>query len=41
MRRGLVEESTISITYLVLILGSCVIATLGLISNSAAVIIGR
>ena len=40
MRRGLVEESTISITYLVLILGSCVIATLGLISNSAAVIIG-
>ncbi|KJH69703.1 hypothetical protein UH38_22525 [Aliterella atlantica CENA595] len=40
MRRGLLEESTISITYLVLILGSCVIATLGLLSNSAAVIIG-
>ena len=40
MRQGLVEESTISITYLVLILGFRVIATLGLISNSAAVIIG-
>ncbi len=40
MRQGLVEESSISITYLVLILGSCVIATLGLLSNSVAVIIG-
>ncbi len=40
MRQVLVEESTISITYLVLILGSCVIATLGLLSNSVAVIIG-
>lgn len=40
MRRGLAEESSISITYLVLILGSCVIATLGLLSNSVAVIIG-
>ena len=40
IRRGLVEESTISITYLVLILGSCIIATLGLLSNSVAVIIG-
>ena len=40
MRQGLVEESSISVTYLVLILGSCVIATLGLLSNSVAVIIG-
>lgn len=40
IRQGLVEESTISITYLVLILGSCIIATLGLLSNSVAVIIG-
>ena len=40
IRRGLVDESTISITYLVLILGSCIIATLGLLSNSVAVIIG-
>lgn len=40
MRSGLVEESTININYIVLILGSCVIATLGLLSNSAAVIIG-
>jgi len=40
IRRGLVEESTISITYLVLILGSCIIATFGLLSNSVAVIIG-
>lgn len=39
IRRGL-EESSLSITYLVLILGSCVIATFGLLSNSAAVIIG-
>ncbi|MGB3266063.1 MAG: DUF389 domain-containing protein [Microcoleus sp.] len=34
------EESSLDINYLVLIFGSCVIATLGLISNSAAVIIG-
>lgn len=40
MRGEFVEESTINITYLVLILGSCVIATLALLSNSAAVIIG-
>ncbi|MBW4634224.1 MAG: DUF389 domain-containing protein [Iphinoe sp. HA4291-MV1] len=40
IRSGLLEESTIDINYLVLILGSCVIATLGLLSNSAAVIIG-
>jgi uncharacterized membrane protein len=36
----LLEESTLDLNYLVLILGSCVIATLGLLSNSAAVIIG-
>jgi uncharacterized hydrophobic protein (TIGR00271 family) len=40
IRRGLLEESTTDINYLVLILGSCIIATLGLLSNSAAVIIG-
>ncbi len=40
MQIGLLEESTFDINYLVLILGSCVIATLGLLSNSAAVIIG-
>lgn len=40
MQVGLVEESTLDLNYVVLILGSCVIATLGLLSNSAAVIIG-
>lgn len=40
MQMGLLEESTLSPTYIVLIIGSCVIATLGLISNSVAVIIG-
>lgn len=40
MQVGLLEESTLDINYVVLILGSCVIATLGLLSNSAAVIIG-
>jgi len=40
IRSGLLEESTIDINYLVLIFGSCVIATLGLLSNSVAVIIG-
>lgn len=40
MQVGLVEESTLDISYTVLILGSCAIATLGLLSNSAAVIIG-
>ncbi|WP_333076841.1 MULTISPECIES: DUF389 domain-containing protein [unclassified Microcoleus] len=34
------EESTLDINYLVLILGSCIIATFGLLANSAAVIIG-
>lgn len=36
----LLEESTLDINYLVLIVGSCAIATFGLLSNSAAVIIG-
>ena len=36
----LLEESTLDMNYLVLILGSCIIATFGLLSNSAAVIIG-
>lgn len=36
----LLEESTLDLNYIVLILGSCVIATFGLLSNSAAVIIG-
>lgn len=40
MQVGLLEESTLDINYIVLILGSCAIATLGLLSNSAAVIIG-
>ncbi|GAB1545250.1 DUF389 domain-containing protein [Scytonema sp. NUACC21] len=40
IRNGLLEESSIDANYLVLILGSCAIATLGLLSNSAAVIIG-
>ncbi|MEA5569979.1 DUF389 domain-containing protein [Calothrix sp. UHCC 0171] len=36
----LLEESHLSRSYVILILGSCIIATLGLIANSAAVIIG-
>lgn len=36
----LLEESTLDLNYIVLIFGSCVIATFGLLSNSAAVIIG-
>ncbi|WP_333444373.1 DUF389 domain-containing protein [Microcoleus sp. herbarium2] len=36
----MLEESTLDIDYLVLILGSCIIATFGLLANSAAVIIG-
>lgn len=40
IRNGLLEESTINVNYIVLIFGSCAIATLGLLSNSAAVIIG-
>lgn len=40
LRSVLWHESDPDIAYLVLIVGSCVIATLGLLSNSAAVIIG-
>lgn len=40
MQIDLLEESTLELNYVVLILGSCVIATLGLLANSAAVIIG-
>jgi uncharacterized hydrophobic protein (TIGR00271 family) len=40
IQKELSEESTADISYLTLIIGSCIIATLGLLSNSAAVIIG-
>jgi uncharacterized hydrophobic protein (TIGR00271 family) len=40
IRNGLLEESTTDNIYVVLIVGSCIIATLGLLSNSTAVIIG-
>ena len=40
VKAELQEESSLDVAYLVLILGSCSIATLGLLSNSAAVIIG-
>ncbi|WP_017297335.1 DUF389 domain-containing protein [Nodosilinea nodulosa] len=40
LRQDLKEESQLSWHYLVLVVGSCIIATLGLLSNSAAVIIG-
>lgn len=40
IRSDLLDESTINTNYIVLIFGSCVIATLGPLSNSAAVIIG-
>ncbi|WP_228040801.1 DUF389 domain-containing protein [Nodosilinea sp. LEGE 07088] len=40
LRQDLLEESQLSWRYLVLVVGSCMIATLGLLSNSAAVIIG-
>lgn len=36
----LLEESTVSVSYIILIIGSCAIATFGLLTNSAAVIIG-
>lgn len=39
-RSSLIEESTLELNFIVLIRGSCLIATLGLLSNSAAVIIG-
>ncbi|HSM80515.1 MAG TPA: DUF389 domain-containing protein [Nodosilinea sp.] len=40
LRQDLLEESQLSWHYLTLVVGSCIIATLGLLSNSAAVIIG-
>ncbi len=40
LRQSLLDESCLSWHYLVLVVGSCIIATLGLLSNSAAVIIG-
>lgn len=40
MQDSLLEEAELDSDYVVLILGSCLIATLGLLSNSAAVIIG-
>lgn len=40
MHVDLLVESTPELSYFVLIIGSCIIATLGLLSNSAAVIIG-
>lgn len=36
----LLAETRIDVPYLILVIGSCLIATLGLLSNSAAVIIG-
>lgn len=40
LQADLLEESKLDSSYLALIVGSCVIATFGLLSNSAAVIIG-
>ncbi|UFP95052.1 DUF389 domain-containing protein [Gloeobacter morelensis] len=40
LRTDLTGESTCNFSFLVLVVGSCAIATFGLISNSAAVIIG-
>jgi uncharacterized hydrophobic protein (TIGR00271 family) len=40
LRTGLLTESTLDLNYVVLIFGSCAIATFGLLSNSVAVIIG-
>ncbi|MBE9157994.1 DUF389 domain-containing protein [Nodosilinea sp. LEGE 06152] len=40
LRQDLLTESQLSWHYLVLVVGSCIIATLGLLANSAAVIIG-
>ncbi|WP_036945624.1 TIGR00341 family protein [Pseudanabaena sp. PCC 6802] len=40
LQAELVAESTLDVPYLVLIVSSCAIATFGLLSNSAAVIIG-
>ncbi len=40
IQKELSEESTMDVSYLTLIVSSCIIATLGLLSDSAAVIIG-
>lgn len=40
LQQDLLAESTTDLSYLILILGSCAIATFGLLANSAAVIIG-
>ncbi|NEQ23599.1 MAG: DUF389 domain-containing protein [Microcoleus sp. SIO2G3] len=40
MQADLLAESTLNAQFLILIIGSCAIATFGLLSNSAAVIIG-
>ena len=40
LQEDLLSESSIDNTYLILIVGSCIIASFGLLSNSAAVIIG-
>ncbi len=40
LRLDLLDESQLDSSYLILIIGSCVVATLGLLSNSVAVIIG-
>ncbi|OLP18449.1 hypothetical protein BST81_10775 [Leptolyngbya sp. 'hensonii'] len=40
LRTELLEESKLDLNFLILIVGSCIIATLGLLSNSVAVIIG-
>ncbi len=40
LQEDLLCESSIESTYLILIVGSCIIASFGLLSNSAAVIIG-
>ncbi len=40
LQESLLQESTISPGYLILTMGSCVIATLGLLADSVAVIIG-
>ncbi|NET37800.1 MAG: DUF389 domain-containing protein [Cyanothece sp. SIO1E1] len=40
MRADLLDEATLDLEYVVLTIGACAIATFGLLSNSAAVIIG-
>ena len=40
LRASLIEDSQLTLNFLVLLIGSCLIATLGLIINSTAVIIG-